>query len=69
MESFADHVMSHSDKIRSIIDDMEPALESASYDDKTGLMSVKTEEGRIFVAPEIKYRKEIHSALESLNLF
>ena len=55
--------------IRSIIDDMEPALESASYDDKTGLMSVKTEEGRIFVAPEIKYRKEIHSALESLNLF
>ena len=36
MESFADHVMSHSDKIRSIIDDMEPALESASYDDKTG---------------------------------
>lgn len=69
MESFADHVMSHSDKIRSIIDDMEPALESASYDDKTGLMSVKTKEGRIFVAPEMKYRKEIHNALESLNLF
>lgn len=69
MESFSDYVMSHSDKIRSIIDDMEPAMESASYDDKTGLMSVKTEEGRIFVAPEMKYRKEIHSALESLNLF
>ena len=69
MESFADHVMSHSDKIRSIIDDMEPAMESASFDPKTNLISVKTEEGRIFVAPEIKYRKEIHSALESLNLF
>ena len=69
MESFADHVMSHSDKIRSIIDDMEPAMESASFDPKTNLMSVKTEEGRIFVAPEMKYRKEIHSALESLNLF
>ena len=69
MESFADHVMSHSDKIRSIIDDMEPAMESASFDPKTNLISVKTEEGRIFVAPEMKYRKEIHSALESLNLF
>lgn len=69
MESFADHVMSHSDKIRSIIDDMEPAMESASFDPKTNLMSVKTEEGRIFVAPEMKYRKEIHNALESLNLF
>ena len=69
MESFADHVMSHSDKIRSIIDDMEPAMESASFDPKTNLISVKTEEGRIFVAPEMKYRKEIHNALESLNLF
>lgn len=69
MESFTDHVMSHSDKIRSIIDDMEPALESACYDAKTGLVSVKTEEGRVFIAPEMKYRKEIHSALENLNLF
>lgn len=69
MESFSDYVMSHSDKIRSIVDDMEPAMESASFDPKTNLMSVKTEEGRIFVAPEMKYRKEIHSALESLNLF
>lgn len=69
MESFSDYVMSHSDKIRSIVDDMEPAMESASFDPKTNLMSVKTEEGRIFVAPEMKYRKEIHNALESLNLF
>ena len=69
MESFSDYVMSHSDKIRSIIDDMEPAMESTSFDPKTNLMSVKTEEGRIFVAPEMKYRKEIHNALESLNLF
>lgn len=69
MESFSDYVMSHSDKIRSIIDDMEPAMESASFDPKTNLMSVKTEEGRIFVAPEMKYRKEIHNALENLNLF
>lgn len=69
MESFNDYVMSHSDKIRSIVDDMEPAMESASFDPKTNLMSVKTEEGRIFVAPEMKYRKEIHSALENLNLF
>ncbi len=69
MESFNDYVMSHSDKIRSVIDDMEPALESACYDDKTGFMSVKTEQGRVFVAPEMKYRNEIHSALERLNLF
>lgn len=69
MESFSDYVMSHSDKIRSIVDDMEPAMESASFDPKTNLMSVKTEEGRIFVAPEMKYRKEIHNALENLNLF
>lgn len=69
MESFNDYVMSHSDKIRSIIDDMEPALETACYDNDTGLVSVKTEQGRVFIAPEMKYRKEIHSALESLNLF
>lgn len=69
MESFTDYVMSHSDKIRSVIDDMDPVMESASFDPKTNLVSVKTDEGRIFIAPEIKYRKEIHGALESLNLF
>ncbi len=68
MESFSAHVMAHSDKIRSIIDDMEPALESASYDPKSEILSVKTEAGRVFITPETKYRNEIRSALDNLIL-
>lgn len=66
MESFTAHVMAHSDKIRSIIDTMEPALESASYDPKSETLSVNTEHGRVFISPETKYRDEIRGSLDSL---
>ena len=59
MESFTDFVTSHSDKVRSIVDDMDPVMESAYIDPKTSIMTMKTGVGRIFVAPEAKYRKEI----------
>ena len=63
MESYCDFVTSHSDKVRRIVDDYSPAMESASIDTKTGMVSVPTAEGRIFVAPELKYRKEIQSLM------
>ena len=66
MESYCDFVMAHSDKMRRIVKGMEPALESASFDDKTGLMSVKTQEGRIFAAPELKYRREFKGLFETM---
>ena len=59
MESYCDFVTSNSDKVRSIIDNMEPVMESASIDPKSSMVSMKTREGRIFIAPEIKYRREI----------
>lgn len=68
MESYTDYVTSHSDKLRKITDNMEPAMESAAYDNKTGFMSVKTNEGRIFVAPETKYRVEFNDLYNQLGL-
>lgn len=66
MESYCDFVMAHSDKLRGIVDTMEPALESASFDQTTGLMSVNTKQGRIFAAPELKYRREFKSLFEEM---
>lgn len=68
MESFNDYVTSHSDKIRSIVDDMEPAMETATYDPKNNLLSIKTAEGHVFIAPEMKYRKEYRGILNDLQL-
>ena len=65
MESFTEYVMEHSDKIRGIVDAMEPVMESANYDPKTGLVGVKTAEGHVFIAPETKYRNEIQSSLDN----
>lgn len=59
MESYCDFVTAHSDKVRRVVDDLEPAMEAASIDEKTNMLSIPTAEGRIFVAPEAKYRKEI----------
>ena len=63
MESYCDFVTSHSDKVRRVIDDLEPALESACIDEKMGMISIPTAEGHIFVAPEMKYRKDIQDLM------
>ena len=64
MESFTDFMMSRSEKINRVLDGLEPALESATYDPESQMVSVSTSEGRIFVAPEIKYRKEIRNLMK-----
>lgn len=66
MESYCDYVTSHSDKIKNIVDDYEPAMESAFIDAKTKMVSIPTSEGRLFIAPETKYRNEIADLM--LNL-
>lgn len=66
MESFTSHVMAHSDKIRSVVDSMEPAMESATYDEKRGLFNIPTQEGRVLIAPETKYRDEIRHSFDFL---
>ena len=68
MESYSTYVMAHSDKIRSITDGMDVAMESTSYDPRTETMSVKTDIGRIFVKPETKYRNEIRGAFDKLGI-
>lgn len=65
MESYTDFMLNHSDKVRGIIDKMSPAIETASYDVKTGLVTMNTEEGRVFIAPEVKYRKEFKSIFDN----
>ena len=67
MESYCSFVTSHSDKVRRIVDDLEPAMESACIDEKSNMISIPTTEGRIFVAPEIKYRKEIQGIFNDFN--
>lgn len=66
MESYCDFVTSHSDKVRSIVDSMEPAMESASIDTKAGMISVPVRGGHVFIAPETKYRKDIRGLMGSL---
>lgn len=67
MESYCDFVTSHSDKVRRIVDEFEPAMESACIDERTKMLSIPTAEGRIFVAPEMKYRKEIQGIMNDFN--
>ena len=67
MESYCNFVTSHSDKVRRVVDELEPAMESACIDEKMGMISIPTVEGRIFVAPEMKYRKDIQSLMNDFN--
>ena len=67
MESYCDFVTAHSDKVRRVVDDFEPAMEAACIDEKTNMLSIPTAEGRIFVAPEAKYRKEIAGLYSELG--
>ena len=65
MESFVSYVVNRSDKINRIIDDMNPALESATMD-RTGRMSIRTEEGIALIYPELKYRREMADFMRSM---
>jgi len=66
MESFTDLVLMNSDKVKRIIDNAEPALESAQIT-KEGMLTINTEnEGKLFIKPEMKYRKEISGLMRSL---
>jgi hypothetical protein len=67
MESFTDFVLDHSNKVNKIIDGLDPVMESASMD-KNGLLSINTNEnGRIFMFPENKYRKELSSFFKNFK--
>lgn len=66
MEGFTDFMINNSDKIRRIIDNAEPALESASIT-PDGALSINTNnEGRLFIKPELKYRTEISNLMKRL---
>ena len=67
MESYVGYVTSHSDKIRSIVDNMDPVMESAYMDPKSMLLTMKTGEGRVFIQPELKYRNEIRNIYNSIG--
>lgn len=66
MESFSDLILEKSEKVNRIIDKMQPAIESLTLD-KNGIVGVNTEkEGRIYIAPETKFRNEIKSFMKNL---
>lgn len=65
MESYVSYVVDKSEKVNRIIDDMSPALESATLD-KNGLLSVKTNQGTAFIYPENKYRREFADLMKNM---
>lgn len=65
MESFVSYVTDRSEKINRIVDDMHPAMESATID-KNGIVSVRTEQGIALIRPENKYRREFADIMKSL---
>ena len=67
MESFTDFVLNKSEKVNRIIDDLDPVMESVSYDTKADMITIQTKEmGRVFIAPEMKYRREIADFMKNL---
>jgi hypothetical protein len=65
MEGFTDFILERSGKVNKIIDKMDPVVESA-ITDNNGIISVNTaREGRVFISPEIKYRKEIKDLMKN----
>jgi hypothetical protein len=65
MESFTDYMINNSDKVRMIIDKMGPAMESAAIVNEN-CVTINTDQGRVFIKPEMKYRKEISSLMRNL---
>ncbi len=66
MESFTDIVLSKSERVNRVIDEMNPALESVAYDRSSNMITMRTDEGRIFVKPELKYNREIMDFMKNL---
>lgn len=66
MESFGMDMIQRSEKVNRIIDNMYPAMESATVD-KNGIFSITTEtNGKLFIAPEAKHRNEIRNIMKNL---
>lgn len=60
LEGFTMDMIEHSEKIKRIIDHMEPIMESATVDVENATMSIKTGSGdRLIIAPEMKFRHAI----------
>ena len=66
MESFTSFTYEHSEKVKRITDGMDPAMEQATMSEN-GIFSVPTNEGRVFIAPETKYRREFADIMKSLG--
>ena len=65
MESYGIHVVNTSEKVKRIADGYDVAMESITME-KNGDVSMKTEDGRIFITPERKYRNEFKSFMNNL---
>ena len=65
MESYTSFVVGRSEKINRIIDNMDPALESATISEN-GILSMRTADGIVGIYPELKYRREISDIMRNL---
>lgn len=65
MESYVADILNHSNKVNTILDGMQPAMESASIDNN-GIVSVPTKAGTALIYPELKYRKEFADIMKNL---
>src|SRR5574343_141836 len=65
MESFTDYMINNSDKVRMIIDKICPSIESSAIVNEN-CVTINTDQGRVFIKPEMKYRKEISSLMRNL---
>lgn len=65
MESYTSFVVERSEKINRIIDNMDPALESATISEN-GILSMRTADGIVGIYPELKYRREISDIMRNL---
>jgi hypothetical protein len=66
MESFTNIMLQKSDKVNHILDGMEPVMETIEVNDK-GMVTAKVKEGRVFIQPEMKFRKEIRSLISQFK--
>lgn len=65
MESYSNFVIGRSEKVNRILDGMDPVMESATMS-KGGIFTIRTRDGIIGIAPEMKYRKELADAISNL---
>ena len=62
MESFTSYALEHSQAVNRVLDGMDPVMESAVIDTKSGSMSINTRNmGRLIIPMEKKYRQDISS--------